>query len=48
MNSATAAETDDLDALDDDSFRLVLRRWLAANSPAELRTPPHRLDWNES
>lgn len=42
------SEPDDLNQLDDDAFRMVVRRWLEANYPPELRYPPKRLHWNES
>ena len=35
--------TQELDALSDDAFRMHLRAWLQANYPPELRNPPHRL-----
>jgi alkylation response protein AidB-like acyl-CoA dehydrogenase len=48
MNVATQPEPEDLNALDDDSFRLVVRRWIAANYPPELRNPAKRLHWAEN
>lgn len=48
MNIATQAEPENLDLLDDDSFRLVVRRWIEANYPPELRNPPKRLHWAEN
>ncbi|MBU6499523.1 MAG: acyl-CoA dehydrogenase family protein [Rhodospirillales bacterium] len=45
---ATPASLDELDALDDDGFRLAVRHWVAANYPAELRNPPKRLHWAEN
>jgi alkylation response protein AidB-like acyl-CoA dehydrogenase len=38
----------DLNQLDDEAFRMVVRRWLEGNYPPELRYPPKRLHWNES
>ncbi|GGF15492.1 acyl-CoA dehydrogenase [Aliidongia dinghuensis] len=40
--------TDDLNALDDESFRLHVRRWVEANYPPELRHPPKRLHWRDN
>src|SRR5579875_1102654 len=37
----------DLDTLPDEDFRDLLREWLAAHYPPELRNPPHRLHWHE-
>ena len=48
MNVATQPTPDDLDRLDDDSFRMVVRRWIEANYPPELRNPPKRLHWAEN
>lgn len=33
--------------LSDDEFRLVVREWVAANYPPEIRNPLKRLHWNE-
>ena len=41
-------DTDDLDALSDDAFRLVVRQWIAENYPPEIRNPLKRLHWEES
>jgi hypothetical protein len=38
----------ELDSLDDDSFRLVVRRFLEQHYPPELRNPPKRLHWHEN
>ena len=35
--------TDDPNALSDAAFRQIVRDWIAANYPAELRNPPRRL-----
>jgi len=40
-------ENGDLNTLDDESFRRVVRRWIEANYPPELRNPPKRLHWAE-
>jgi len=47
MDAVTIPPPDQLDSLDDDSFRLVVREFLRQNYPEELRNPPHRLHWNE-
>ena len=39
---------DDLNLLDDDSFRLTIRAWVEAHYPEELRNPPKRLHWREN
>jgi len=36
---------EDIDGLDDEAFRLVVRRWIEANYPLEIRNPPKRLHW---
>jgi alkylation response protein AidB-like acyl-CoA dehydrogenase len=38
----------ELNDLDDRAFRLVLRDWIAANYPDELRNPPRRLHWSKN
>ncbi len=38
----------ELDALDDDAFRAVVRRFVETNYPPELRNPPKRLHWSEN
>ena len=48
MTAISNAEPEDLNLLDDDSFRLVVRRWVEANYPAEIRNPPKRLHWAEN
>jgi alkylation response protein AidB-like acyl-CoA dehydrogenase len=40
--------SEDLNALDDATFRMEVRRWIQANYPPELRDPPKRLHWHES
>ncbi len=37
-----------LDALDDETFRHVVRAWVVANYPPELRDPPKRLHWRDN
>ena len=48
MSVIAGVEPEDLNALDDESFRLVVRRWIEANYPPELRNPPKRLHWEEN
>lgn len=48
MNAVTIPPPQDLNALDDESFRAVVRRFLAENYPPELRNPPKRLHWAEN
>ena len=43
MNVISPTEPEDLNLLDDDSFRRTIRAWVAANYPPELRNPPKRL-----
>jgi len=33
---------DDLNALDDESFRRIVREWVQANYPADIRHPPQQ------
>jgi alkylation response protein AidB-like acyl-CoA dehydrogenase len=47
MNVVTPAEPADLDALEDESFRLTVRRWVEANYPPELRFTPKRQHFSE-
>ena len=37
-----------MDAMDDETFRLTVRRWIVANYPEELRNPPKRLHWRDN
>lgn len=39
---------DDLNELDDEVFRLVVRQWVHENYPAALRNPPKRLHWRDN
>jgi alkylation response protein AidB-like acyl-CoA dehydrogenase len=48
VNVVARTEPEDLIALDDESFRLVVRRWVEANYPPELRNPPKRLHWRDN
>jgi len=48
MNAIVGLEPQDLNQLDDDSFRLVVRRWIESAYPPELRNPPKRLHWEEN
>ena len=38
----------DMNALDDDSFRMAVRHWIEANYPPDLRNPPKRLHWDDN
>ena len=44
----SGAEPDDLNALDDETFRRHVRAWVEANYPADLRNPPKRLHWRDN
>jgi alkylation response protein AidB-like acyl-CoA dehydrogenase len=48
MVAITPNEPQDLNLLDDETFRTHVRRWIEANYPAELRNPPKRLHWEEN
>ena len=37
-----------LEALDDETFRQVVRAWVEANYPADIRNPPKRLHWRDN
>lgn len=39
---------DDLNELDDETFRMVVRSWVHENYPKALRNPPKRLHWRET
>jgi len=39
---------DELDALDEDAFRLHVREWIEANYPLSVRHPTRRLHWPEN
>lgn len=42
------APHEDLSHLSDETFRQVVRDWIAANYPDEIRHPPKRLHWHEN
>ena len=48
MVAITPNEPQDLNLLDDETFRTHIRRWIEANYPAELRNPPKRLHWHDN
>ncbi len=48
MNSSPIPTPEELDALDDASFRVAVRRFLERHYPPELRYPPKRLHWSEN
>ncbi|PZW45859.1 hypothetical protein C8P66_11057 [Humitalea rosea] len=48
MNAVTDAAPEDMNLLSDHDFRLVVRRFIEANYPAEIRNPPKRLHWSEN
>jgi len=48
MNAITIPAPADLNGLDDESFRAVVRRFLAENYPENLRNPPKRLHFAEN
>src|SRR5262245_11375909 len=48
MNPTPGPSPADLAALDDRSFRRVVRDWIEANCPAHLRHPPKRLHWPDT
>jgi alkylation response protein AidB-like acyl-CoA dehydrogenase len=39
---------EELDALPEDAFRAVIRQWVQAAYPPELRNPPKRLHWRDN
>jgi alkylation response protein AidB-like acyl-CoA dehydrogenase len=41
-------EPEDLNQLDDASFRILLRRWIEENYPEEIRNPPKRLRFRDN
>ncbi len=45
---AGIATNDDLNSLDDDSFRMLVRRWVEDNYPVEMRFPQRRLHWRDN
>lgn len=44
----TPPSGEDLNLLDDADFRRLVRDWIAANYPNEIRNPPKRLHWHEN
>jgi alkylation response protein AidB-like acyl-CoA dehydrogenase len=48
MNAITPREPEDLNLLDDETFRLHIRAWIEANYPAEIRNPEKRLHWEDN
>jgi alkylation response protein AidB-like acyl-CoA dehydrogenase len=44
----SATKSADLNTLDDEAFRRLVRGWVEANYPPEIRNPPKRLHWDES
>ncbi len=38
----------DYNSMDDDAFRHMVRSWVEANYPEELRNPPKRLHWRDN
>ena len=48
MNAVTPAEPEDYNSLDDDGFRMLVRNWIGANYPPELRNPTKRLHFSEN
>jgi alkylation response protein AidB-like acyl-CoA dehydrogenase len=48
MDAIRIPPPQDLDGLDDEHFRQVVRSFLHANYPEELRNPPKRLHWSEN
>lgn len=48
MNAVTPAEPEDYNSLDDDGFRMLVRNWIRANYPPELRNPTKRLHFSEN
>jgi alkylation response protein AidB-like acyl-CoA dehydrogenase len=48
MVAITPNEPQDLNLLDDETFRTHIRRWIESNYPAELRNPPKRLHWHDN
>jgi alkylation response protein AidB-like acyl-CoA dehydrogenase len=46
--AAAGSPAEDLNTLDDETFRHVVRRWVAETYPPELRNPPQRLHWRDN
>ncbi|MBS0560083.1 MAG: acyl-CoA dehydrogenase family protein [Proteobacteria bacterium] len=48
MTAVKVGTPDDYSAMDDETFRMEVRSWIAANYPPELRNPPKRLHFSEN
>ena len=48
MDAIAVPQPQELDGLDDEVFRQVVRQFLRDNYPEELRNPPKRLHWDEN
>jgi alkylation response protein AidB-like acyl-CoA dehydrogenase len=48
MSAVKVGVPDDYNDMDDDAFRTLVRDWIAANYPPELRNPPKRLHFHEN
>lgn len=48
MNAVVGVEPQDLESLDDETFRLTVRRWIESAYPPELRNPSRRLHWKDN
>ena len=48
MSAAMTQSYDDIDAMDDQAFRMHVRSWIEANYPPDLRNPPKRLHFSET
>ena len=48
MNAITPGTPEDYNHLDDDSFRMMVRGWVEANYPPEIRNPTKRLHFSEN
>jgi alkylation response protein AidB-like acyl-CoA dehydrogenase len=48
MSAAAIEEPTDLNELSDDDFRMLVRRFIEANYPPEIRNPPSRLHYKDT
>ena len=48
MKAITVGVPEDFAGMDDDRFRVLVRGWIEANYPPELRNPPSRLHFSEN
>lgn len=48
MNAVTPGIPEDYNHLDDETFRMMVRTWVEANYPPEIRNPTKRLHFPES